>query len=149
MHCANYGPTVVLARFSIKLLRNIFFGNHIYDSMSICNYILTWKRLNAMGLILWRDGRVVEGGGLENRWAKAPWVRILLTPPVTSLCDVTKCQPCPDLSGPRRDGRAGWRRSPAKRVWGETSIEGSNPSLSATLKTTPDPQPDRVLFFYR
>jgi hypothetical protein len=24
---------------------------------------------------------VVEGGGLENRWAKVPWVRILLPPP--------------------------------------------------------------------
>jgi hypothetical protein len=32
---------------------------------------------------------------------------------------------------PRRDGRDGLRRSPAKRVWGESSIEGSNPSLSA------------------
>lgn len=29
----------------------------------------------------WRNGRVVEGGGLENRCAKAPWVRILLPPP--------------------------------------------------------------------
>ena len=32
----------------------------------------------------------------------------------------------------RRDGRVGRRRSPAKRVYWETGIEGSNPSLSAT-----------------
>ena len=32
-----------------------------------------------------------------------------------------------------RDGRVGRRRSPAKRVYWETGIEGSNPSLSATL----------------
>jgi hypothetical protein len=31
-----------------------------------------------------RDGRVVEGAGLENRRAKAPWVRILLPPPFRS-----------------------------------------------------------------
>ena len=31
-----------------------------------------------------------------------------------------------------RDGRVGRRRSPAKRVYWETGIEGSNPSLSAT-----------------
>ena len=31
----------------------------------------------------------------------------------------------------RRDGRVGRRRSPAKRVYWETGIEGSNPSLSA------------------
>ena len=24
---------------------------------------------------------MVEGGGLENRWMKVPWVRILLPPP--------------------------------------------------------------------
>ena len=30
----------------------------------------------------WRDGRVVYGGGLENRWAKVSRVRILLPPPV-------------------------------------------------------------------
>ena len=29
----------------------------------------------------WRGGRVAEGGGLENRRAKAPWVRILPPPP--------------------------------------------------------------------
>src|SRR6266540_1690024 len=33
----------------------------------------------------------------------------------------------------RRDGRVGRRRSPAKRVYWETGIEGSNPSLSAIL----------------
>ena len=33
----------------------------------------------------------------------------------------------------RRDGRAGRRRSPAKRVRGESSSEGSNPSLSAIV----------------
>jgi Uncharacterized protein conserved in bacteria (DUF2155) len=33
----------------------------------------------------------------------------------------------------RRDGRVGRRRSPAKRVYWETGIEGSNPSLSATI----------------
>ena len=32
----------------------------------------------------------------------------------------------------RRDDRVGRRCSPAKRVWGETLTEGSNPSLSAT-----------------
>ncbi len=32
----------------------------------------------------------------------------------------------------RRDDRVGLRCSPAKRVWGETPTEGSNPSLSAT-----------------
>lgn len=30
---------------------------------------------------VWRGGRVVDGGGLENRRAKAPWVRILPPPP--------------------------------------------------------------------
>ena len=33
----------------------------------------------------------------------------------------------------RRDGRVGRRRSPAKRVYWETGIEGSNTSLSATI----------------
>ena len=34
-------------------------------------------------LPFWRDGRVVEGGGLENRCSVCaePWVRILLPPP--------------------------------------------------------------------
>ncbi len=35
----------------------------------------------------------------------------------------------------RRDGRVGRRRSPAKRVYWETGIEGSNPSLSATISS--------------
>lgn len=34
-----------------------------------------------MNIPAWRDGRAVEGGGLENRCAQAPWVRILLPPP--------------------------------------------------------------------
>lgn len=34
-----------------------------------------------MNIPVWRDGRAVEGGGLENRCAQAPWVRILLPPP--------------------------------------------------------------------
>ena len=33
----------------------------------------------------------------------------------------------------RRDGRVGRRRSPAKRVYWETGIQGSNPCLSATF----------------
>ena len=33
----------------------------------------------------------------------------------------------------RRDGRVGRRRSPAKRVYWETGIQGSNPCLSATI----------------
>lgn len=41
--------------------------------------------------ILRRNGRVVEGGGLENRCTKVPWVRILLPPPhfgeMTELAD--------------------------------------------------------------
>ncbi len=74
--------------------------------------------------LLRRDGRAVEGGGLENRWAKAPWVRILLPPPWATK----------KASGgtSRRDGRAGRRRSPAKRVYAERCTVGSNPTLSAT-----------------
>ena len=29
---------------------------------------------------------MVEGGGLENRCTKVPWVRILLPPPLLFLC---------------------------------------------------------------
>ena len=35
----------------------------------------------------------------------------------------------------RRDGRVGRRRSPAKRVYWETGIQGSNPCLSATISS--------------
>ena len=40
-----------------------------------------------------------------------------------------------------RDGRVGRRRSPAKRVYWETGIEGSNPSLSAIFKSK---RPEKV-----
>ncbi len=43
--------------------------------------------------------------------------------------------------GTRRDDRVGLRCSPAKRVWGETSTEGSNPSLSANFFGGPDGNP--------
>ncbi len=53
-----------------------------------------------------RGGRAVEGGGLENRRAKAPWVRILPPPPNTMRNHLPERWP------------SGRRRPPAKRMWG-------------------------------
>ncbi len=39
-----------------------------------------------------RGGRVVEGDGLENRWAKASWVRIPPSPPSMSRAEWTRLQ---------------------------------------------------------
>ena len=56
---------------------------------------------------------MVEGGGLENRWAKAPWVRILL-PPTASL----------------ERWVSGLNQQFAKLSYWVTGTGGSNPPLS-------------------
>jgi hypothetical protein len=58
-----------------------------------------------------RGGRVVDGGGLENRWAKASWVRIPPSPPVTSRSDrghspVTRLSNPPGWTATRRRSAA-------------------------------------------
>ena len=59
----------------------------VAESREFLMRILTGFLRNGMNIPLWRDGRVVEGGGLENRCAKAPWVRILLPPPYNIILD--------------------------------------------------------------
>jgi hypothetical protein len=58
---------------------------------------------------------VVEGGGLENRWAQAPWVRILLPPPSLERWV------------------SGLNQQFAKLSYWVTGTGGSNPPLSAQL----------------
>ena len=49
-------------------------------------------------------------------------------------CQIGRFSGIKDFKVLRRDGRVGRRRSPAKRVYSERGIPGSNPGLSATYK---------------
>ena len=66
---------------------------------------------------------MAEGGGLENRRAKAPWVRILPPPPPFEFQE----------KSPRRDGRVveGARLLSGCRI--KSPTQGSNPCLSANI----------------
>ena len=97
------------------------------------NYVIIPKRPKR------RDVRVVDGDGPENRCAKAPWVRIPLSPPFfpsgkrKSLKAVfsSRTQVYNVQSFGVEKYPSGRRGSPAKGVVRDERSEGSNPSFSA------------------